>query len=179
MNGNSEGDAFKVVDEALSGLETDAQRRLLEWANSKFGGNAVAAIQKNAGTVATDKPTKNKTASATKKPKVVMKQVKDLDLRPKGKPSANDFAKEKAPSNLRQKCTVAAYYLVNVLELEVVTASHVLTFFKEVGWPVPGDLINTMQQAGSEGWLDTKNAEDVKVTLRGESVVEHQLPVKE
>jgi len=178
MNGNSEGDAFKVVDEALSGLETDAQQRLLEWANSKFGGNA-PATQKKAGTVASDKPTKNKPASATKKPKVVMKQVKDLDLRPKGKPAANDFAKEKAPSNLRQKCTVAVYYLVNVLELEAATASHVLTFFKEVGWPVPGDLLNTMHQAGSEGWLDTKNAEDVKVTLRGESFVEHQLPVRE
>lgn len=177
MNQSSEGDAFKKVDEALSALEKDAQQRLLEWANSKFGAS-ITAKEKYNGRVTVDKPARNKSGSPTKKNKVVMKQIKDLDLRPKGKTSAIDFVNEKTPTNQKHKCVVATYYFANVLELEAVTTSHVLTFFKEVNWAVPADLANAMQQAGSEGWLDTKNAEDVKVTLRGENLVEHQLPVK-
>jgi hypothetical protein len=59
--------------------------------------------------------------------------------------------------------------------MDAVTVGHVYTFFKELNWPTPSDLVNTLQQAGTEGWLDTADAEDLKVTTRGENLIDHQL----
>jgi len=103
---------------------------------------------------------------------------KSLNLSPGGKKSAATFAGEKAPQNVLQKAVVAAYYLRDVLEVEAVTAQGVFTFFKTLNWPVPSDMKNTLQQAGTKGWLDTKESEDIKITSMGENLVEHSLPPK-
>jgi hypothetical protein len=115
---------------------------------------------------------------SAKKGKSVMALDKSLNLSPSGKQSAADFANEKAPANVKQKCVVAVYYLREVVELSPITASSVYTFFKELSWPVPSDLKNTLQQAGTEGWLDTADSEDIKLTHGGENLVEHKLPPK-
>lgn len=103
---------------------------------------------------------------------------KTLNLSPQGKQSAAQFAAAKAPSNVKEKCVVAVYYLRDVVELPNVTAQAVFTFFKSVQWPTPADLKNTLQQAGTDGWLDTANSEDIKLTSLGENLVEHDLPRK-
>jgi hypothetical protein len=103
---------------------------------------------------------------------------KSLNLSPGGKPSAAQFAAEKKPSNVKQKCVVAVYYLRETLGLDKVTASAVHTFFKTLNWPLPADLKNALQQAGSAGWLDTADAADIKLTSMGENLVEHKLPPK-
>ncbi|MBT9612737.1 MAG: hypothetical protein IV108_05660 [Burkholderiales bacterium] len=183
---NSEIDALKVLDEALSAIDKEAQVRVLEWANSKFLGSPITkskfeptsqqiieAPTSPTSQVSKKKPQKSK---PTKKPKTVIKQVKDLDLHPKGKISAKDFVAEKQPTNTKQKCVVALHYLLNTLELEVAGIDHIYTFFKGVGWPAPTNLPNTLHQAGSAGWLDTANAADIKITPLGENEVEHHLP---
>lgn len=115
---------------------------------------------------------------AAKKPKTILSMDKNLNLNPAGKPSAAQFAAGKSPTNVKEKCVVAAYYLRDVLAVEKVTAQGVLTFFKHLSWPVPADLKNTLQQAGSAGWLDTSDSEDIKITSSGENLVEHDLPTK-
>jgi len=77
-----------------------------------------------------------------------------------------------------QKCVVAVYYLRDKIGMEKVTVQAVFTYFKHLQWPIPTDLKNTLQQAGSEGWLDTANSEDIKLTAMGENLVEHALPAK-
>ena len=64
------------------------------------------------------------------------------------------------------------------LELANVTLSGVYTFFNSLSWPVPADLKNVLQQAGTEGWLDTADSEDIKITSLGENLVEYELPKK-
>jgi len=71
---------------------------------------------------------------------------------------------------------VALYYVANTLKIEQVSIDHIYTFFKAANWPVPADLPNTLHQAGTEGWLDTSDAKDIKVTPIGENLVEHDLP---
>jgi hypothetical protein len=176
MSGKSDGDAIKAIDDAMASIDDTARARIATWFNSKFGAHTPQK-QEIASTGKPPARAKPPKSLATKKSKSVLKQVKDLDLRPKGSPSAVDFATEKQPTNLKQKCTLAVHYISRVLELEPVTVSHVYTFFKELSWPAPSDLTNTLQQAGSEGWLDTANAEDLKVTTRGENLIDHQLPV--
>ena len=63
-----------------------------------------------------------------------------------------------------------------ICDLNPVTADHIYTAFKGLAWRVPSDLVNTLQQAGSKGWLDTANSADIKVTPMGENLVEHDLP---
>lgn len=181
---NSEIDVMKIIDEALSSIDAEAQARVLNWTNSKYLGVSNAS-QKNVNLQHTakseqsftsvKKPVKSKPA---KKSKIIIKQVKELNLHPQEKKSAQDFVAEKQPTNTKQKCVVALYYLLNILELEKVGIDHIYTFFKGVNWPAPANFANTLHQAGTEGWLDTKDSTDYKITSSGDNIVEHNLPKK-
>jgi hypothetical protein len=104
---------------------------------------------------------------------------KSLNLSPAGKKSAAEFMAEKSPANAMQKGVVSVYYLRDVVGLEKVSVSAVYTVFKTLGWPLPANLRNKLQQAGSKGWLDTSDSEDIRLTSMGENLVEHQLPPKQ
>lgn len=189
----SEIDALKAVDEALGTIDKDAQIRVLSWANSKYLAGTPAPIiqagssvhEEPAHVVRSSGKSKKKTAVAkpkaksAKKSKTIYKQVKELNLRPAGKKSAKDFVAEKNPTNQKQKCVVALYYLLHILEMEKAGIDHIYTLFKDSSWPVPADLPNTLHQAGSEGWLDTADATNIKITPKGENIVEHELPPKQ
>lgn len=187
----SEGDALKAIDDAISAIDDDAKIRVLQWANLKFMRTPILgqATESN-NKISADKPAsqnegkqKNKSektkSKATKKTKLVIKQIKDLNLRPNGKASAHDFVTEKNPTTQKQKCVVALYWLLEILELEQAGLDHIYTFFKGVNWPSPTNFPNTLHQAGSSGWLDTADAMDYKITPMGENVVKHDLPKKD
>ncbi len=55
------------------------------------------------------------------------------------------------------------------------TLNHIYTAFKTMAWPVPSDLANASQRAGSKNYLDSKNRDDIGLTTHGENLVEHQL----
>jgi hypothetical protein len=185
--------AIKAISEALTQLDGEERGRVLAWAQSRFGETKEltiaptaqsGAVQKApAGTsnsvdptqVGSVKPPKKR---SSKKTKTIISMDKNLDLSPQGKQSAAQFAAEKAPSNLLEKCVVAVYYLREVIELDKVSTQGVFTFFKTVQWKVPTDLRNTLQQTGSEGWLDTSDSDEIKLTSLGENRVEHDLPAK-
>ena len=192
MDTDSEIVALKAVGEVLDALDEEARKRVLNWANSKYLGASVTSIQtpsveEAAKPLTPENPTVKRRKAGTskgkprasKKSKAIYKQVKDLNLRPRGKKSARDFSIEKSPTNQKQKCVVGLYYLLNVLEIESAGIDHIYTFFKDCDWPVPSDLPNTLHQAGSAGWLDTADAKDIKITPMGENVVEHDLPKKQ
>jgi hypothetical protein len=186
----SEVKAIEAVDVALGALEAEERARVLGWALAKYGAAAqiVPTAHKPA---ASAKPVesappgnagmstaKAKTSKASKKSKTIISMDKNLNLSPSGKKSAAQFAAEKSPTNVKEKCVVAVYYLRDIIEMEKVTAQAVFTYFKHLQWPVPADLKNTLQQAGTEGWLDTADSEDIKLTSLGENLVEHNLPAK-
>ncbi|WP_308516075.1 hypothetical protein [Sphingomonas flavescens] len=177
-------DALKAISEKLEKLSTDERDRVLAWLNAKFGSGAGTAVHPSMSSNPTSSPTsapKSKSIQKSgKRPKIksIISMDKSLNLSPSGKKSAAQFASEKTPSNVMQKCVVAVYYLRDVLELDKITVSAVYTFFKTLGWPIPSDLKNTLQQAGSKGWLDTADAEEIKVTSMGENLIEHGLPAK-
>lgn len=183
----SEVKAIEAIDTALGALDAAERARVLDWAQKKFGEPIIPTVAHHPipppaqpavqGAPAASAP-KAKPKVATKKSKTILSMDKSLNLNPPGKTSATQFATDKSPSNVMQKCVVAAYYLREVLEVEKVNAPGVLTFFKNLSWPVPADLKNTLQQAGTAGWLDTSDSEDIKITSSGENLVEHELPGK-
>ena len=185
-------ETIKAIVESFAKLSAEECGRVLAWANSKYGNGFVPAAApakpddpggqssfgtdvKKGSTAKSAAPSKTKT---TKKAKTFISMDKTLNLSPSGKKSAALFAGEKAPANVKQKSVVAVYYLRDILEVEAVSTSGVYTFFKTLSWPVPADLKNTLQQAGTEGWLDTADSDNIKLTSMGENLVEHQLPPK-
>lgn len=184
MTDLTEGEAIKLIDDALSGLDQGARSRILQWANGKYLSDdsdttakiiRPTTVKPSRSSALPKRATEKK--SVSKKQKGSFKVDKNLNLNPNGKLSAKVFATQKAASNQKQKCTVAVYYLQNELGLTEVSTSHVYTFFKELAWPVPADLPNTLAQAGSEGWLDTSSNDAILLTVRGENLVEHTLPL--
>jgi len=173
-------DAIKVVSEAFEKLNDEERGRVLAWTFAKFGGvsqKTPSALAPVTSSASPSKPVGSK-AKGSKKAKSVISMDKSLNLAPKGKTSAVQFAAAKKPSNVKEKCVVAVYYLRETIALPKVTAEAVFTFFKTVQWPAPADMKNTLQQAGSTGWLDTADSQDIKLTSGGENLVEHELPSK-
>jgi len=179
----SEVKAIEAIDNALSSLEKGEQTRVLAWAHMKYGtpaplASAPAASSGVAPAAASASAPATTKAKSSKKSKTIISMDKTLNLSPSGKPSAVEFASIKSPKNVMQKCVVATYYIRENIEIPFVTAQAVFTFFKTLSWPVPADLKNTLQQAGTMGWLDTADSENIKVTSLGENLVEHELPAK-
>lgn len=186
-------EAMKAIADKMEKLSDAERGRVLGWALSKYGSASdIGFVAPSAppappappagpdgiakrGPATTTMPSKGK---GTKKAKSIISMDKSLNLSPSGKTSAAAFAAEKKPTNAMQKSVVAVYYLRETLGMSAVTVSAVYTFFKTLSWPVPADMRNALQKAGSEGWLDTKNSEDIKLTSMGENLVEHSLPAK-
>ncbi|WP_375462301.1 hypothetical protein [uncultured Enterovirga sp.] len=170
----SEVKAIEAVDNALGALNPDERVRVLSWAQLKFGAPALIVPPVDQAGLAKPSaalmplPANPGTTSAkgktSKKSKTIISMDKSLNLSPPGKQSAGQFAAAKLPTNVKEKCVVAVYYLRDTIEIEKVTAQAVFTYFKHLQWPVPADLKNTLQQAGTAGWLDTADSEDIKLT---------------
>ena len=103
---------------------------------------------------------------------------KNLNLKPTGKQAIDAFVTQKSPSTLLEKVTICVYYLQCEIKIKDVGYDQVLTCFKHLKWRLPSDLPNTMQQAGTKGWLDTSNRTDIKMATHGENLVVHDLPKK-
>jgi hypothetical protein len=181
----SEIDALKAVDEALSGLEDAAARdRVLRWAWEKFCTKPIPKTlhEESEPDAEPRKPRRKAGAKSTQakpkgKGKLSPSIVKDLNLKPSGKKSLDAFSNEKKPGSNQQKCALSVYYLRNELGLKQVGADHVYTCFKHMKWRVPSDLRNTLQYTASkDGWLDTAEMSDIKMTAIGDNLVEHDLP---
>lgn len=105
---------------------------------------------------------------------------KSLDLVGGGKPPFKEFAGQKAPTNVLEKCLVSVYWLSRIRKPEAAaTIDQVYSCFKHMEWKVPSDLANTLAQAGSKnGWIDSKKRDDLKVPIHGENFIEHEMPKK-
>ncbi|HEX3600005.1 MAG TPA: hypothetical protein VHU84_07665 [Lacipirellulaceae bacterium] len=105
-----------------------------------------------------------------------MSIVKELDLRPEGHFSLRDFYAGLNPETQTKQVAVFIYYLKHKAAVEKVSANHVFTCYKEVSGKSPGDLPQIIRNTASKhGWVDCTDAEDIKITNRGEALVEHDL----
>lgn len=181
MSEISELQAMQTLDDLLSKLEPGTKKRVIDWIYAKHVGEVpteqhLPTPPSKAKAKSKKKP-KAKPKSG-KKPKSVLKKIKELDFHLAGKNSFSDFVAEKRPTNHKQKSVVALYYFLNTMEVKAVSTNHIYSAFKDAGWVLPSDLVNQLHQAGSEGWLDSANAEDIKLMPKGENLIEHHLPKK-
>ena len=181
---DNELDVMKLIDEKLSEIkDSNSRDRILKWAWSKFSSKPqINPIGDNKPEETTGKKKNKKTIKksskklARKKPTYTM--VKTLNLRPTDKKSFIDFTKELLPSNNPEKCVVCAYYLCKIL-VEKVDSNSIYTCFKTMGWRLPSDINGVLYWISSQkAWLDTSNILDIKLTVHGDNLIEHDLPRK-
>lgn len=120
------------------------------------------------------------TSTREKKPRKPSKEsyeiVKDLILTGEGdKPSLKEFYKQKNPASNYDRNVVFFYYLLKIKEIKLIGVNHVYTCYKEVNQRV-GTLSVSLSETSKKGWLDTSNMDDIRLTIRGEGYVEHDLP---
>ena len=84
------------------------------------------------------------------------------------------------PSSHQQKQAVILYWLKHEAGLGTgITVDHVNTCYLDANWARPAELPNSLSvTANKKGWLDSRNFDDLKITTRGEDIVQHDLPPK-
>jgi len=114
---------------------------------------------------------KSKRKGKTKTPSL----VKDLNLRPSGKTSLNDFvAALKVKSNLDRN-TVFLHYLIHELNISEVNQDHIFTCYRHLKARVPAAFYQSLVDTGIKGWIDTSNMENLTLTSIGLNHVEIDL----
>lgn len=170
-----EFDTLKRVNDLLIALEDkEAAQRVVRWMWDKYVGLGGPPPPPPIASVGGG-PTARRKGKASKK-KETIGLVKDLNLKPSGRPPFEEFVKEKGPMTMIEKVVVCVYYLSRVAEVGAVSLDHIYTAFKALAWRLPKDLTNTVHQSGSRGWLDTSSRDEITVTTMGENFVEHDLP---
>lgn len=85
------------------------------------------------------------------------------------------YGTKKAQSAL-EKNTLFIYYLDKLASVKNINLNHIYTCYKEVGEKMPLALKQSLADTSSKkGWIDTKSMLDIKITIKGESLVEHEL----
>ena len=104
--------------------------------------------------------------------------VKDLDLSGKSNnvESLKEFYSSFTLKSSKQRNLVFIYYLEKKLELSPITPAHVFTCYRHVGAKIPTAFVQSLYDTARNGWIDTSNASDLKVTVLGINYVEQELP---
>lgn len=171
-----QSEVFRALINAFGTGTTDAPE------STRTSGPAAHAQDGNGGSGNVTTVQSKKTASkvpAASKGKQSFSIDKTLDLIKGGRPPFKEFWESKKPTSVLEKCLVSVYWLTRLTNNPVpATVEQVYTCFKSANWAVPNDLVNTLQQAGTKGWLDTKKRDDIKVVVQGENHIEHEMPAK-
>jgi len=64
-----------------------------------------------------------------------------------------------------------------VLKITDIGINHVYTCYKNVGEKVPGNLYQSLVDTKNlKGWIESKDINNLKITIAGENHVEHDYP---
>jgi hypothetical protein len=106
---------------------------------------------------------------------------KGLNLRPTDKTTLSDFFNEKLPSGNIQTTAVMVYYLQEILKLQEITSSQILTCYREpsLSLKIPGNLEQNLRDCSSSqyGYIDFTKGK-CTMSVQGINFVEHDLPKK-
>ena len=87
------------------------------------------------------------------------------------------FFSEKKPKSKYECNAVFVYFLQKTANLTPINMNHIYTCYKLVNLKVPKALRQSLADTSfHKEFINTKNMEDIKITIIGENMVEHDLP---
>ncbi len=102
----------------------------------------------------------------------------NLNLHPKGGQSLKEyFAKFKA-KNSAEIILVIVYYIEKVLKQNNIDTNTIYTCYKHIGLAVPIIDKAITNIHSRNGWINTSNRSDLKLTIAGENHIEHEMEKK-
>jgi hypothetical protein len=126
---------------------------------------------------------KNKTNSTPKSKKKAKGKsqniVSDLNLRPSGKKSLDDFISELNVKTNLERNVAFIYYLIHELKISGIGLDHVYTCYRHLKARVPAAFYQSIADTGVKGWINTSNTEDLTLTSIGLNYVEHDMKPSE
>ncbi len=128
-------------------------------------------------------PAKQGKKKATAKPESYT-ILPDLDLvgKGQGRETLKQLYSEKGGSTLNnyEASTVFVHYLTRVMTEKEVGLNHLYSCYKHVGIRVPGSLRQLMYDQKKRGhFINITKMDDLKLTVNGENLVDHDLPKTE
>ncbi len=175
--------ALKILDETLSKVQDkNARNRILLWAWKKYstevmpdGIESKEIEKRKRKKKQTTKKKGSKSKTKTERPSI----VKELNLHPKNKQPFKEFFEEKKPNVGAQTYAVCVYYLDKELGINNIDVNHVYTCLKAIGRKLPKDIGHAMALVASrKGFIDTSDSSNIRITIAGENLIEHDLPKK-
>ena len=128
----------------------------------------------NSETATVKRSKKQKTKSATRAN--VLSIVSSISLASNGKGNLKNFYNEYSTKSFFQRNLLFIYFLEKIIEVEDIGLSHLYTCYKYLGEKLPGNLYQSViDTKNSKGWIDTKDMNKLRITIHGESIVEHEL----
>ncbi len=105
--------------------------------------------------------------------------VPDLDLVGRdGKPGLRDFYSQKKHKTAFQNNALFVYYLQKIKNLGKIQPDHIYTCYKDVGRKPPSAFRQSLFDTSNRtSWIDTSDMSDIRITMRGESAIEHDLNI--
>lgn len=113
------------------------------------------------------------------KPKGINIPPIPLDFK-KESPSLKDFFKEKNPESNQEIVTLFTYYLNKKINIKNVLPGHIVSCYNEVNIKKPLNIPALFRDITKiKGWVQPSKAPgSVEITISGENLVGHDLPMK-
>lgn len=124
-------------------------------------------------------PGKGKKSKSKSSPKNPLSLVNTLNLNPPEGKSLKTFFGEFSSKTFLEKNLLFVYYVERELKIDNIGQNHIYTCYKNVGEKVPGNLYQSLVDTKNlKGWIESKDINNLKITIAGENYVEHDFPKK-
>ena len=120
-----------------------------------------------------------KKSAKSKGSKPTLSILKDLNLDGDGNTQGlREFFGQHKPSTNFQRNLIFTYYLQYILEITDITLDHIYSCYRHISsLKVPQQLQQSLWDTSfRKGWLDTSQAEEIKVAIPGMNYLEHDMP---
>lgn len=106
--------------------------------------------------------------------KATFSLVNSLNLNPPNSKSLKEFFAEFQSKTFFEKNLLFLYYLEKLLKTDSISINHIYTCYKNAGEKVPGNLYQSLVDTKNyKGWIESKDINNLKITIAGENYVEH------
>jgi hypothetical protein len=136
---------------------------------------ATETVERNNNEIVPGKRPQKQKAKSGSKP-IVLNIISSISLNSNEKGNLKTFFNDHSTKSFFERNLLFIYFLEKIIKIEDIGLSHLYTCYKYLGEKLPKNLYQSViDTKNSKGWIDTKDTNNLKVTVHGENIVEHEL----